>query len=401
MGIIAYISTHVSDMQVRQGYFRELSQAIQRSLLQIVQNPDFLKNFQSTANREQVVNVVEMFDGLALATDETNQLIIFETCAPHFDTMIKLLDMYHNYASVQTYILIFFRDFVRHQSLDLLEKPQANLLYEKILGLVQVFAKSEIGRNNVNLKEAEMELFENLSILLQLLASLQEAGFEGFEREDVLERIASDQRESIGIAKIVFAGLNCIIPLITDALLQYPTLCLDYLNLINSITNHYPSYFSSIDVGLLHSLGQSLIFGLSKDVQIAESSLLAIQNLALYGWKHHSPNLAQLHALISQAIMEQIFFKPFDFSLLGLASNCVLIYMMTNSQVFEPVLARATTQDLALMNNEMAIVARYLDQIPEIGVAMSYLYLERDAIFNQFQAVFARFVGYTKGTVVF
>ena len=81
----------------------------------LLNKPTFIQKYQSTANRERVVSVLEMFDGLALASDESNMNLIFQVCAPHFENFVKLLDLYHNFLDVQLYILVFFRDLVKCQ----------------------------------------------------------------------------------------------------------------------------------------------------------------------------------------------------------------------------------------------------------------------------------------------
>lgn len=111
---IATISTHATDELSRNAYFKQLGDAIQGFFVGLVSKKLFMQNYQLTRMRESIVNCFEMFDGLALAMDESNSTVIFEMCHVHFGSFTKLLDLYHNYADVQFYILLFFRDLLRN-----------------------------------------------------------------------------------------------------------------------------------------------------------------------------------------------------------------------------------------------------------------------------------------------
>ena len=57
---------------------------------------------------EKIVGILEMYDGLSMAADEINSSPIFEACAKHFDSFIKLLDLYHNFPEFEIYVLRIF-----------------------------------------------------------------------------------------------------------------------------------------------------------------------------------------------------------------------------------------------------------------------------------------------------
>lgn len=57
---------------------------------------------------EKIVGILEMYDGLSMAADETNSSPLFEACAKHFSSFIKLLDLYHNFPEFEIYVLRIF-----------------------------------------------------------------------------------------------------------------------------------------------------------------------------------------------------------------------------------------------------------------------------------------------------
>jgi hypothetical protein len=149
-------------------------------MLSIVQKPTFATQYQSTSVREEVVISLQMFCGLAISVDETTSLMIFQACSRHFETFVKLLELYHSYADLELFILTFFKDLVKNISFDVLQPVDHQLIYKTIHDIIQVYAKNEIGRHRVHNAAEEDELYEDLSVLLQLLADLISAEYEGY-----------------------------------------------------------------------------------------------------------------------------------------------------------------------------------------------------------------------------
>lgn len=55
-----------------------------------------------------------MFDGLALACDLFNTVIIFDFCSRFFDSFLQLMNLYKSVPEVQLLILQFFADVSRY-----------------------------------------------------------------------------------------------------------------------------------------------------------------------------------------------------------------------------------------------------------------------------------------------
>ena len=253
--------------------------------------PNFLKDFQSVNFREQVVVSLQQFGGLAASVDDSTTVMIFNACSRFFSTFVKLLDLYHSYPDVELFILTIFRDLVKNQSIDSLTPENHQLLYQTIHDLIQVYAKNEIGRHRQANSLEEEELFQDLSILLNLLAELITSEYEGFgkicakiERETVLSRIQKSQFE-VDVPKVVFVGVNSLLPLITKEMLEYPSICLDYMHLVGLLVDYFPDRLVTLPQTLQSSLLESLLFGTHQPLsRISDYSFKAIQSLGLYNW---------------------------------------------------------------------------------------------------------------------
>jgi hypothetical protein len=85
--------------------------------------------------------------------------------------------------------------------------------------MIQVYAKNEIGRHRKKHDGEESEIFDDLNVLLNILSGLIASEYEGYERETVLARIQK-ARFQIDVSVVVFVGVNSLLPLITQEMLQ-------------------------------------------------------------------------------------------------------------------------------------------------------------------------------------
>lgn len=213
---IAFVSTHCTDEQIRVGYFRMLQETMDGSLSNILNDPHFQQVCKMTSTRESIIVVLEMFCGLVRTVDEHTTVIVFESVAKHFETFIKLLDLYHSYSDLVLYILLIFRDLVKNVYDDALQPQHRVLLYQTIYNLIQLYTKHEIGRHRRS--DQEEEIFEDISVLLDLMSLLITAAYEGYERETVQKKM--QEKTQIDVAQVVFVGVHSLLPLITHDMLQ-------------------------------------------------------------------------------------------------------------------------------------------------------------------------------------
>ena len=63
---------------------------------------------------EKIMGILEMYDGLCMAADEINSGPIFEACSKHFESFIKLLDLYRNFPEFEMYVIRIFSHLASH-----------------------------------------------------------------------------------------------------------------------------------------------------------------------------------------------------------------------------------------------------------------------------------------------
>ena len=281
---IAYIGSQSANEAAKLHYLQGLTMKIESFLMAIINHPGFQQNYETAAIREKAIVALEMFHGLALSIEEETTILIFESIARHFGSLIKLLQLYHSYPDIEAYILQIFKDLIKNQNHDNLEPNHRKILFESVHSIIQVYSKNEVGKRRDVKNLDEEELFEDLSLILDILASLISAEYEGFERDTVIARIQKSEFQ-IDVAQIVFVGVNAVLPLITHEMLQYPALCIDYINLVGLLIDYFPDKLEALPPALLNSLVKSLFFGTQQSLgKISDISFKAIQSLGLYSW---------------------------------------------------------------------------------------------------------------------
>jgi hypothetical protein len=86
---------------------------------------------------------------------------------------------YHNHAEIILLVVLFFRDLVKEICIDTLSEAQMNTLLFAISGVIREYCSNMVNVRYQN-STAEEELFDDLSVFLQLLSNLLDAEYEGF-----------------------------------------------------------------------------------------------------------------------------------------------------------------------------------------------------------------------------
>lgn len=76
----------------------------------MLHHPEFMQNFQRVDMMNNVINALEMFDGLALASQFNNTQSIFKFSSRFFESFLQLMNMYKNVSELQLLLLQLFAD---------------------------------------------------------------------------------------------------------------------------------------------------------------------------------------------------------------------------------------------------------------------------------------------------
>ncbi|KAJ3048667.1 Exportin-4 [Rhizophlyctis rosea] len=366
---IAAIATHAHTPQLRAQYFQGLSDAIQNRFLSVIHRPHFHQTYQNAMVVEEVLSVLEMYSGLALAADQMNSKDVYEVCARRFDDFVKLLDLYRNVEEVETMILQVFNHLVHCQSFDELTVEDCQKLYTAIMSLLQTYAKNEAGRKRS--KENEQELHEDLANMLELLAELMASQYEGLGWSDIMEKRAAKAPATIDVGDVVFFGIDTILPMITQKMLQYPDLCKDYIMVVSNLFKYFPDKLSQFGATLFTNLVNSLAFGM--DQPIAEVGLVAFEattSLGLFTWDEGKEKGAAAVAFIAphadallRKIMTLMLFQDFDSTLVESAGEALFALSIARRESYATLINELIqAQDVSALRTRLQVAFEKLNR---------------------------------------
>ncbi|XP_077014928.1 exportin-4 isoform X3 [Tamandua tetradactyla] len=162
-------------------------------------------------------------------------------------------------------------------------ESKAMNLYEACLTLLQVYSKNNLGRQRIDVT-AEEEQYQDLLLIMELLTNLLSKEFIDFSDTDEVFRghePGQAANRSVSAADVVLYGVNLILPLMSQDLLKFPTLCNQYYKLITFICEIFPEKIPQLPEDLFKSLMYSLELGMtSMSSEVCQLCLEALTPLA-------------------------------------------------------------------------------------------------------------------------
>ncbi|ORY48739.1 hypothetical protein BCR33DRAFT_763797 [Rhizoclosmatium globosum] len=254
--VLATISTQGSNPELEANYFHELTAMLKARLFAVVQRPDFARVFQTQKVKNEVVNTLEMYEGLCLAADYNTAGTIFEAMIDYLGMFGKLFQFYKNVPEVNLYVLRVFSEVAKMLSLHEASLEHRKLFYSSYTSVLKIYSNSNIGVKT-SASYDEDDRFNDLSTVLETLSNL------------ILVESRDEDRYDV-----VFFGVNMVLPLITAEMLKYPSLSQKSLELVGNVVKHFPSKLLAIDTEVLDNILSVLRFGTT------ESSVLEVQKLS-------------------------------------------------------------------------------------------------------------------------
>jgi hypothetical protein len=221
-----------------------------------------------------------------------------------------------------------------------------------------MYAKS--GRGNVKSdtgaalsQEAVKEAYKEVRALLRMLTHLSSGNL----HDAIVESAPPDQAQQlasqIDIAHVVFTGLNTVIPLITDELLQFPKLCRQYFELLAYMLEAYPKKVAELPANLFGTLMFTLEFGLKHaNETVSKESMTALSALATFQCNsakvngpglgaHMAPNAEGLSILahLMRLLLQRLIYEEAVFDLVDEAADALLPIILYERQAFETIAA--------------------------------------------------------------
>ncbi|XP_020921100.1 exportin-4 isoform X5 [Sus scrofa] len=147
----------------------------------------------------------------------------------------------------------------------------------------EVYSRNNLGRQRIDVT-AEEEQYQDLLLIMELLTNLLSKEFIDFSDADEVFRGQEPGQaagRSVSAADVVLYGVNLILPLMSQDLLKFPTLCNQYYKLITFICEIFPEKIPQLPEDLFKSLMYSLELGMtSMSSEVCQLCLEALTPLA-------------------------------------------------------------------------------------------------------------------------
>ena len=259
---------------------RSSLEAIQNALSQTLQA---VSNKQVTASnihvQETICLIVELYGGVARASEITSVHLetIVQFMTPSLTHLSNLMTQYSQDLTICTGLLQLFCDYAE-QFIAILNREQSLALFKASAELLRAYSTQHCNSRVIvtpSSKSYEEEKnYNDVSCAIQLLIHL---GTKEFIDSCSNKDNSVDEAEVTGV---IFSGLRHILPLMTQGLLQYPTLSTQFFSLVGFMMDTYPERVCVVPSDLFKTLFDSLLFGMTHvDTTIAKSSLNGLAGL--------------------------------------------------------------------------------------------------------------------------
>ncbi|XP_059820197.1 exportin-4 [Hypanus sabinus] len=270
------------DTETKQQYWTEVLQPLQQRFLNVINQENFQQICQEEEVKQEIIATLEALCGIAEATQIDNVVILFTFLMDFLNNCIGLMEIYKNTPETVNLIIEVFVE-VAHKQICYLGESKAMKLYEACLTLLQVYSKNSLGRKRSDVA-AEEEQYQDLLLIMELLTNLLSKEFIDFSDTDEVFRgqePGQSGNRSVSAADVVLYGVNIVLPLMSQDLLKFPSLCNQYYKLITFICEIFPEKIPQLPEELFKSLMYSLELGMtSMTSEVSQLCLEALTPLA-------------------------------------------------------------------------------------------------------------------------
>ncbi|XP_026883739.2 exportin-4 [Electrophorus electricus] len=270
------------DSDTKQQYWAEVLHPLQQRFLNLINQENFAQICQEEAVKQEIVATLEALCGIAEATQIDNVASLFSFLMDFLSSCIGLMEVYQNSPETVNLIIEVFVE-VAHKQICYLGETKSMRLYEVCLTLLQVYSKNNQGRKRQDVA-AEEDQYQDLLLIMELLTNLLSKEFIDFSDTDEVFRgqeQSTSAARTVSAADVVLFGVNIVLPLMSQDLLKFPSLCNQYYKLITFICEIFPEKIPQLPEELFKSLMFSLELGMtSMSSEVSQLCLEALSPLA-------------------------------------------------------------------------------------------------------------------------
>ncbi|KAI8090033.1 armadillo-type protein [Halteromyces radiatus] len=363
---VGTIASGVQDSTMRHNYLDLIFVMLEERLGAILHKPDFTQQCQQANVMNQVLNALDMFDGLALSCQFNNTVSIFGFTCRFFQSFHQLMEIYKNVPEVQLSILQILADLTERLDMSVLEKEQKQGLYQFIMEIIRLYGTFNHGKKRVHTQEEEADRpYEDICTILVLLINVMASEFEAKHDGNTT---SNGDGLTPGVADVVLFGVNTIIPMIDMNMLQIPNLCQYYIKLVSHLIEQFPDKLAGLPTPLFDNLMASLDFGIAHP--IADINILTLQAVTpLAMWAAHQKytqgSNTTLKSAVSKllgALLNVLLFQHLDASVVNAASDALLALMTAEHDSYMELVNQIITQQSSDLQPRLINAFGKLDQ---------------------------------------
>jgi len=338
---------------------------------------------------------LEMFQGIAASTDSKNHMIIAEFCMEIVSIAPQIADTYMEHQSVVLGLLEFLRDFSEAQ-INQLPQHLTNQLYEACGKVLKVYSDNHIGLVTVD-SGSEEENFQDIMCILQLLTHLVSKDFVDYSSD---HENGSPTTPVVNVSDVIFYGLEKVLPLMTENLLQFPTLCSNYFALVSFMLATYVDRLGALRPEVFASLADSLLYGARHpDAAVARGALNSLNELATFharaaanglpGLDAHRTHRPDLFLRPLQVLLEMAAFQGGVADRLDPAANALFALVVCERGGFEGLVGALLQRHQHDQATQAGLGAAFRGLVTDNGVSFQLDRLNR----KRFRENLHKFVG--------
>jgi len=253
---LVLVGSAQDDANRRDQYWNQVLQPLQSRYLAITENANLKTMYMDETVRAEVIELLESLTGVVQGCHVSTVHQLFAWMRPTIASLVHLFALYHNYNQIVELILELYCETAK-RIFCYFTPSESKAFYEASLALIKTYADHQGGKRTYS-KEAEDEQFRDILLFMELLTNLLSKDFIDLSPPD-----SQDSEDNVTAADVCLFGLNIIMPLMSEELLKFPSLCLQYFKCITFLCEIFPEKVTGLQPDLQQSLVNSLQLGLT------------------------------------------------------------------------------------------------------------------------------------------
>ncbi|GAX19803.1 hypothetical protein FisN_11Lh336 [Fistulifera solaris] len=263
--------------------------------------------------QEQLCLCVHALIGVTEASEMKHVERLPQFLTPYLSQLSFWMEQYASDLTISELILQFFRLYAE-QFIVILNREQSLVLFDSVAKVLHAYAQQQwqsraIVKTSSEKEHEEEQQYSDIVCALQLLIQLSTKDFVDVCKEDGVE--------SHQVTHLVFFGVQQLLPLMTQGLLQLPTLCSLFYELIGFLAETYPAQLTDfLSYELFHrGLLEAIWFGCTHHShRVAKLSLYGLGSLAKeharsQAWQRHLQHCPTLLDDCREQLLTRVIFQ--------------------------------------------------------------------------------------------